>query len=211
MKTQQFRGLALAVGLSIWGMAAAAESITVAGGCFWCVESDFDSVSGVTSTVSGYTGGTSDNPTYKAVSAGRGGHYEAVKIEFDPSTVSLRTLLDKYWRSVDPTDANGQFCDRGPSYRTALFVDGERQRATAEASKAAAAKALGMEIVTPIIDAGKFYRAEDRHQDYYLGDKTVITRFGFIRQSEAYKRYREACGRDKRVKQLWGSQAAFLH
>ena len=206
------RRLAIAAGLSLWGTiaVAATESIIVAGGCFWCVESDFDSVNGVKVTTSGYTGGTLKNPTYGAVTAGNSGHYEAVKIEFDPARVSLRTLLDKFWRSVDPTDAGGQFCDRGSSYRTAIFVNSSSQRRHAEASKKAAENALGMNIVTPIVDAAKFYRAEDKHQDYYLGSKRVFTRFGLIKQSDAYKRYREACGRDQRVKQLWGSEAAFL-
>ena len=205
--------LALAAGLSLWGTiaVAATESIIVAGGCFWCVESDFDSVNGVKATTSGYTGGTQKNPTYGTVTSGKSGHYESVKIDFDPARVSVRTLLDKFWRSVDPTDAGGQFCDRGSSYRTAIFVNGSTQRKHAEASKAAAERALGMKIVTPIVDAAEFYRAEDRHQDYYLGSNRVLTRFGVIKQSDAYKRYREACGRDQRVRQLWGSEAAFLH
>ena len=205
--------IAFVAGLAVWGSAAAAdeETIIVAGGCFWCVESDFDSVNGVRATTSGYTGGKTENPTYKAVSAGRGGHYEAVKIEFDSSKVSLRELLDKFWRSVDPTDDGGQFCDRGPSYRTAVFVSNNRQRKIAEESKQAAAAALGQSIVTPIIDSGRFYDAEDRHQNYHLGQKNVITRFGIIKQSDAYKRYRKACGRDQRVRELWGSAAAFAH
>ncbi len=189
---------------------AATESIIFAGGCFWCVESDFDSVNGVTATTSGYTGGTTANPTYKSVSSGRGGHYEAVKVDFDPSVVSLRTLLDKFWRSVDVTDDGGQFCDRGHSYRTAVFVSGDDQRRQASASKAEAEQALGLPFATPILDSGTFHRAEDRHQDYYLGTNRVITRFGVIKQSEAYKRYRKACGRDKRVKELWGDEAAFV-
>ena len=189
--------------------AVMADTIVVAGGCFWCVESDFDSVQGVTSTISGYTGGTTAEPTYKTVTSGDSGHYEAVKIDFDPNVVSLRTLLDKFWRSVDVTDDGGQFCDRGSSYRTAVFVNNNEQRRQATASKVAAEKALGQTIVTPILDAGPFYRAEDRHQNYYLGDNLVITRFGVIKQSEAYKRYRKGCGRDKRVKEIWGSQAAF--
>ena len=207
------RHLAAAAGLSLFFGAAqaATESIILAGGCFWCVESDFDSVNGVTETTSGYTGGTTANPTYKSVSSGVGGHYEAVRIEFDPSAVSLRTLLDKFWRSVDVTDDGGQFCDRGHSYRTAVFVSGSGQRRQASASKAAAEKSLGIPFVTPILDARTFYRAEDRHQDYHLGQNRVITRFGIIKQSEAYKRYREACGRDRRVRELWGSEAAFAH
>lgn len=190
---------------------AATESIILAGGCFWCVESDFDSVDGVTATTSGYTGGTTANPTYKSVTAGRGGHYEAVKVEFDPSIVSLKTILDKFWRSVDVTDAGGQFCDRGNSYRTAVFVSNNEQQSIAASSKASAEKVLGTAFVTPILKAGEFYDAEDRHQDYYLGQNRVITRFGIITQADAYKRYRKGCGRDKRVKELWGNEAAFIN
>lgn len=200
-------GLALAVGTA----SAATQSIVIAGGCFWCVESDFDSVDGVIETTSGYTGGTSKDPDYKAVSSGKGGHYEAVRIDFDPDRVTLRTLLDKFFRSVDPTDPGGQFCDRGKSYRTAIFVSDEGQQTVAEASRSAAEAALGMDIVTPIEPAGPFYKAEARHQDYYLGQNRVITRFGVIKQADAYKRYRKACGRDQRVKELWGDQAAFAH
>ena len=191
--------------------AAETESVILAGGCFWCVESDFDTVNGVTATTSGYTGGSQNNPTYKSVTSGNSGHYEAVKIDFDPNVVSLRELVDKFWRSVDPTDPGGQFCDRGSSYRTAVFAADEGQRKDATASKKQAEEALGMRFATPILDATKFFPAEDYHQDYYLGTKRVITRFGIIKQSEAYKRYRKACGRDARVKQLWGDQAAFAH
>lgn len=202
----------MAAALSLFLAAAhgvTADTIILAGGCFWCVESDFDSVDGVTSTISGYTGGTVDNPTYKIVTSGKSGHYEAVQITFDPNVVTLRDLLDKFWRSVDVTDDGGQFCDRGASYRTAIFTKSDDQRRQANASKADAEKALGQRIVTPILDVQEFYPAEDRHQNYHLGDKLVITRFGVIRQSEAYKRYRKGCGRDRRVRELWGDQAAF--
>ncbi len=191
--------------------AAEKEAAVFAGGCFWCVESDYDTVEGVHSTVSGYTGGTTKNPTYKQVTRGRTGHYEAVKLEYDPDVVSYRMLVDLFFRSVDPTDAGGQFCDRGESYRTAVFVMNDAQRAIAMASLNEAQADLGQQIVTPILDASVFYPAEDYHQDYYLGKKLVLTRFGLVQQSDAYKRYRKACGRDARVKELWGSDSAFIH
>jgi peptide-methionine (S)-S-oxide reductase len=192
-------------------IAAETETLTVAGGCFWCVESDFESVAGVTEVVSGYTGGTVENPTYKQVTRGGTGHYEAVQIMFDPSKVSRDSLLEKFFRSVDPTDAGGQFCDRGDSYRTAIFVSNKAQMTSAENAKADAATALNQEIATPILPAAPFYEAESYHQDYYKGTKITLTRFGPKRQSEAYKAYRNACGRDQRVKQLWGGDAPFVH
>ncbi len=190
---------------------AATETAVVAGGCFWCVESDFESVPGVKSVVSGFTGGTVKNPTYKQVTKGGTGHYEAVEIRFDPAKISYGQIIDLFFRSVDPTDAGGQFCDRGDSYRTAIFVKDAAQRAAAEKAKADAMSALGRKIVTPIVNAGPFYKAEAYHQDYYKGNDLILTRRGPKRQSEAYKFYRDACGRDKRVKQLWGSAAAFTH
>jgi len=189
--------------------AAEAETLTVAGGCFWCVESDFESVPGVIGAVSGYTGGSKSNPTYDQVSKGGTGHYEAVQITFDPTRVSRETLLNMFFRSVDPTDAGGQFCDRGDSYRTAIFVSNNGEKTKAEAAKAAAQAALGQTVVTPILQESTFYPAEEYHQDYYKGDKLVLTRFGPKRQKNAYKAYRKACGRDARVKQLWGSDAPF--
>jgi peptide-methionine (S)-S-oxide reductase len=185
------------------------ETLTVAGGCFWCVESDFESVPGVQEVVSGYTGGTLEQPTYKQVVRGGTGHYEAVQIHFDPSVVTRAQLLQMFFRSVDPTDAGGQFCDRGDSYRTAIFVSTPAENAQAEAAKAQAARALKQKIVTPVLPLGPFYQAEKYHQDYYKGSKIVLTRFGPIKQSKAYKRYREACGRDQRVQQLWGKDAPF--
>ncbi len=189
--------------------AAGTETLTVAGGCFWCVESDFESVPGVTGAVSGFTGGKTANPTYDQVSKGGSGHYEAVQITFDPSRVSREILLNMFFRSVDPTDAGGQFCDRGNSYRTAIFVSDAGEKALAQRAKANAQRALGQTVVTPILQAGAFYPAEAYHQDYYKGEKIVFTRFGPKRQKNAYKAYRKACGRDARVKQLWGGDAPF--
>lgn len=189
--------------------AQSTEVLTVAGGCFWCVESDFESVPGVVEAVSGYTGGKVANPTYKNVTRGGSGHYEAVQIIFDPSKVSRERLLEMFFRSVDPTDAGGQFCDRGESYRTAVFVSNKAETALADRVKSEAQKALGQKIVTPVLPAKTFYKAEDYHQDYYKGNSLVFTRFGPKRQAEAYKRYRQACGRDARVAQLWGDAAPF--
>ena len=164
---------------------------------------------GVISAVSGYTGGTVANPTYKQVSRGGTGHYEAVRITFDPDRVSRAELFRLFFRSVDPTDAGGQFCDRGDSYRTAIFVSDKGESAIAEQARAEAKAALGRKIVTPILPEGAFYPAEAYHQDYYKGSGLVLTRGGPKRQSSAYKFYREACGRDARVRQLWGSDAPF--
>jgi len=189
--------------------AGSTEVLTVAGGCFWCVESDFESVSGVREVISGYTGGSLKNPSYEDVTAGGTGHFEAVQIQFEPARISREDLLSMFFRSVDPTDAGGQFCDRGKSYRTAIFVANATERKHAENAKAEAQAALGKKVVTPILSLAKFYKAEDYHQDYYKGTKLIVTRFGPKRQSEAYKRYRKGCGRDARVKQLWGSAALF--
>ncbi len=200
--------LALAATLGL-AAPAAADEIVVAGGCFWCVEHDFERVRGVSEAVSGYTGGNTASPTYKQVTSGRTGHYEAVRIDYDAARISARQLYDMFFRSVDPTDAGGQFCDRGDSYRTAIFVGSDADRRAAEAAKAAAEAALGQTIVTPILPLADFYDAEDDHQDYAKGTGRVLTRFGWITQADAYKRYRDACGRDQRVKELWGDAAPF--
>lgn len=184
----------------------ATEKAIVAGGCFWCVEADFEKVAGVTAVVSGYSGGTLQNPTYD----NHEGHYEAVEITFDPTRISYAELIAKFLRSVDVTDAGGQFCDRGNAYRTAIFVRNADQRKAAQAAVAEAEAALGQSIVTPVLDARTFWKAEDYHQDYYKGSGFVLTRNGPKRQSNAYKFYREACGRDARVKAVWGDQA-FSH
>ena len=191
------------------GKAAELETLTVAGGCFWCVEADFEKVKGVKTAVSGFMGGTVDNPTYKQVTKGGTGHYEVVQITFDPSIVTRDTILSLFFRSVDPTDAGGQFCDRGESYRTAVFTGSAAQKAAAEKAKTNAQRDLGQTVVTPVLPAGKFYPADAYHQDYYKGTQLVITRFGPKRQASAYKAYRKACGRDARVKELWGNDAPF--
>lgn len=202
----------IGAGAMLQGTAAEARDIqtaVVAGGCFWCVESDFESVNGVSGVVSGYTGGTTANPTYKTLKGT--GHYEAVEITYDADVVSYAQLLNAFFRSVDPTDAGGQFCDRGDTYRTAVFVSNAGEQATAQAALAAAQRDLGRTIVTPILSAATFYPAEDYHQDYYLGTNRVVTRGGVKTQADAYKFYRDGCGRDARVKQLWGSAAPFVN
>lgn len=192
--------------------AAAQDNVlTVAGGCFWCVEADFESVAGVREVISGYTGGTVPNPSYDQVTRGDTGHYEAVQIHFNPMRITRQDLLKLFFRSVDPTDAGGQFCDRGSSYRTAIFVSTPEEQQQAQAARASAEQALGRKVVTPILQAAPFYEAEEYHQDYYRGNKLILTRFGPKRQSEAYKLYRKSCGRDERIKALWGDTAPFVN
>ncbi len=173
--------------------AQSTEKAIFAGGCFWCVESDFDKVDGVTATVSGYTGGENDNPTYQDHS--RFNHREAVEITFDPSRVSYEDLLRIFFRSVDPPDDGGQFCDRGFSYTTAIYALDAGQRAAAEAAKAEADGVLDDPVVTPIEAAATFWPAEDYHQDYYTKNPV---RYSF---------YRNGCGRDRRIEEVWGDQA----
>lgn len=169
------------------------SEMIIAGGCFWCVESDFEKLDGVVEAVSGYTGGTLDNPDYKSVSYTETGHYEAAKVIFDSNIVTYRELVDHYWMTVDPTDARGQFCDKGSSYRTAIFAT-PAQMAEAQASRTniKETKPFAAEIVTPVLPAVTFYEAEDYHQDYYK------------KNSIRYKFYRNGCGRDKKLEQLWG-------
>lgn len=191
-----FPGLASAQG----GEAARHATATFAGGCFWCMEPPFDALEGVVSTTSGYIDGHTKNPTYQEVSSGRSGHAEAVQVVYDPDKVSFERLVDVFWRNIDPTDAGGQFCDRGSPYRPALFYHDEAQREVAERSRAALEKDRPFKeaIVTPIVAATTFYPAEEYHQDYYL--KNPIR----------YKYYRNGCGRDRRLNQLWGESGAAL-
>lgn len=187
---------------------AATDTLIVAGGCFWCVEADFEKVDGVIEVTSGYTGGRTKNPTYRDVTRGGTGHYEAVEISFDPSVVAVETLLHSFLRSVDPTDDGGQFCDRGESYRTAIFATPAQRSAANKAIKQAEAE-LGQKIVTPVLDRTVYYLAEDYHQNYYKVGTRVLTRFGYRKQSDVYYMYRDACGRDERVRDLWGDAAPF--
>lgn len=167
---------------------------TFAGGCFWCMEPPFDKLPGVLATTSGYMGGTKKNPTYEEVSAGATGHAEVVQVRYDPAKVSYERLLDVYWRNIDPTVKDRQFCDVGSQYRTTIFVHDDAQRRAAEASKAALEKVRPFKdpILTPIVAAGEFWPAEDYHQDYY------------VKNPIRYSYYRTGCGRDRRLKDLWG-------
>ncbi|OCW59016.1 peptide-methionine (S)-S-oxide reductase MsrA [Hoeflea olei] len=164
-----------------------------AGGCFWCVEKDFDHVAGVRETVSGYIGGKAGNPTYESHVAN--GDREAVEIRYDPAVVSYSRLLDIFFRTVDPTDGGGQFCDRGHSYTTAVYPVNAAQAAAAEAARAGAEKALGKPVVTEIAAPATFWPAEDYHQDFYK--KSPVR----------YTYYRKACGRNAAVEALWGDEA----
>ncbi|XOV87861.1 MAG: peptide-methionine (S)-S-oxide reductase MsrA [Pseudomonadota bacterium] len=175
--------------------AAAAEAKAIfAGGCFWCMEPPYDKLDGVLATTSGYVGGHKMNPTYQEVSAGRTGHTEAVEITYDPDKISYQQLLDVFWVNIDPLVENRQFCDRGSQYRTGIFYLDEEQKAQAEASKQAlvASGRFDAPIVTEITAAGRFYPAEDYHQDYYLKNPV------------RYRYYRYSCGRDQRLEELWG-------
>ncbi len=185
------------------------QTTVVAGGCFWCVESDFERVDGVIEVVSGFAGGDVANPSYREVVAGGTGHLEVVEITYDADRLPYDRLLHLFLRSVDPTDAGGQFCDRGFSYTTAIFTETEDQRRIATAALAQAEAELGQALVTPILDAAPFYPAEAYHQDYYRSDDLILTRFGPRRKSVAYGLYRDACGRDQRVLELWGDAAPF--
>ncbi|KMW58889.1 Peptide methionine sulfoxide reductase [Candidatus Rhodobacter oscarellae] len=205
-------GVAILLGFAVYcGQAKAGQTAkaVVAGGCFWCVEKDFESVSGVIEVVSGFAGGEVVNPTYKQVVRGGTGHIEAVEITYDPSKLSYDQLLHMFMRSIDPTDAGGQFCDRGHTYTTAIFVSNKAEQAAAEVAIAEAMLVLGKDIATVVREASTFYPAEAYHQDYYKQQDLVLTRFGPKTKANAYKRYRKACGRDARVKTLWGSAAPF--
>jgi peptide-methionine (S)-S-oxide reductase len=189
--------LGLALGVAALAQAAPAQGkkaeAIFAGGCFWCMEPPFDKIGGVLSTTSGYIGGTVTNPTYEQVSSGRSGHLEAVKIEYDPTKVSYEKLLEIFWVNIDPLDGRGQFCDKGEQYESAIFVLNNEQRQAAE--KSLANIHLDGKVQTSIRPAAEFYAAEEYHQDYYKKNPV------------RYNYYRWGCGRDKRLKQLWGEAA----
>jgi peptide-methionine (S)-S-oxide reductase len=188
--------LSLTTLLLLFATPALADKTLLAGGCFWCMESDFEKLEGVTDVVSGFTGGTLENPTYNG---NHEGHYEAVEITYDPTRVSYRQLLDYYWVNIDPFDDGGQFCDRGHSYLSAVFVANETERESAEQSKRkVAAMFPGEKVVTPILAASTFYPIkgdESYHQDFYK--KSPVR----------YKLYRWNCGRDQRLQEIWGARA----
>ncbi|RLQ89061.1 peptide-methionine (S)-S-oxide reductase MsrA [Notoacmeibacter ruber] len=201
--------LVLAIALPGAGFAtsALAETAIFAGGCFWCVESDFDKVPGVQETISGYIGGTTDNPTYKTY--GSGGHREAVKITYDAQKVSYDQLVDALLHSIDVTDDGGQFCDRGHGYSSAIYPLSAEQAKTAEEVKAQAEQQLGQTIVTPVeqpVSSADFTAAEDYHQNYYQKDDFKLSPGGLTAKA-AYKYYRAACGRDDRIRDVWGEEA----
>jgi peptide-methionine (S)-S-oxide reductase len=194
---------AAAIFLILGGLAYGAElspdgtppaKATFAGGCFWCMEPPYDELEGVISTISGYIGGTTKNPTYEQVSAGTTGHTEAVEITYDPRKVSYEKLLEIFWRNIDPLTANAQFCDSGSQYRSGVFYHDQTQKTLAEASKKRVQSRFKQPIVTEIVAASEFYLAEEYHQDYY---KKNPIRYNF---------YRYGCGRDKRLQELWGAQ-----
>ena len=177
---------------------ALADTAVFAGGCFWCMEKPFESLDGVASVVSGFSGGTVANPSYDEVSRKTTGHTEAVEVVYNPAVVPYDTLLQVYWHNVDPLDDGGQFCDRGSPYRPVIFVRTPAERAAAEATKAQLAERFGEPVKVPIQDAAPFYAAEDYHQDFY---RTNPVR---------YNSYRAGCRRDARLEQLWGDAAGHL-
>ena len=181
--------------------AAKKQTAIFAGGCFWCMEPPFEKLKGVISVTSGYTGGQKKNPTYEEVSSGRTGHAESVQIIFDPEKISYEKLLDVFWHNIDPTTPDRQFCDRGSQYRSAIFYLNEEQKRLALESKAALEKSKPFKepIVTEIQPAAQFYPAEEYHQDYY------------IKNPVQYNSYRTGCGRDRRLKELWGNSANSFH
>jgi peptide-methionine (S)-S-oxide reductase len=190
---KQIIGLLITTSMFFYAPLVSADKTVLAGGCFWCMESDFEKLPGVTEVISGFTGGTAENPTYNG---NHRGHYEAVEITYDPKKVTYQDLLDHYWVNIDPFDGRGQFCDKGPSYLSAIFVANEQQRQLAENSKQAVIDKFPDQIVvTPILDASTFYPIkgdESVHQDYYKNNP--------IR----YNAYRWSCGRDQRLNEIWG-------
>jgi peptide-methionine (S)-S-oxide reductase len=200
-----FLAITLALAATSGAAFARTEKAVVAGGCFWCVEADFEKVKGVTEVVSGFAGGAAANPTYDD----HEGHLEAAEITFDPAVISYDEVLRLFLRSIDVTDAGGQFCDRGASYKTAIFALDATQKAAAETAVAEAGAALGQEVVTPVKAATEFWPADEYHQDFWKSGDIIITRAGPKSKKNAYKFYRDACGRDARVKELWGAEAAF--
>jgi peptide-methionine (S)-S-oxide reductase len=200
--------IVLALGAWLWWTPGAADTqvvprvvdsneraiATFAGGCFWCLEPPFDALKGVESTISGYTGGKEANPTYAEVSSGKTGHVEAMQVTYDPRVVTYEQLLEVFWKNIDPLDPDGQFCDKGPQYTTAIFYAGDEQKKAAEASleKWKSSELFSKPIATRIVEASTFYPAEDYHQNYYKLNPM------------RYKFYRYSCGRDQRLEQVWG-------
>jgi peptide-methionine (S)-S-oxide reductase len=180
------------------GAAERSEAI-FAGGCFWCVEAAFEGQPGVLAVDSGFTGGSLKEPSYEQVSSGGTGHAESVRVLFDPQKTSYKVLLQVFWHNIDPFSAGGQFCDRGTQYRSAIFWLDEGQRRAAEESKRAVEQELKRQVVTEIVRAGEFWRAEEYHQDFYK------------KNPERYRMYRLGCGRDRRLREVWGDKAPAVH
>lgn len=199
--------LSLAASLAAGAPASTAQAETAifAGGCFWCVESDLEKLPGVRDVVSGYAGGKTQNPTYKNYE--HGGHREVVQVDFDETKISYAELTGIFLRTIDVTDSGGQFCDRGFGYSTALYPRNDEQTSAAKREVEKANKVLGGKVVTPIELPALFWPAEGFHQGYYKSKTRTLTRFGYITRAKAYKGYRKACGRDARVKSVWGSEA----
>ena len=188
-------------------MAKDVQTAVFAGGCFWCVESDMDEINGVLSTTSGFTGGSVANPSYKDVTKGGTGHRESVQVSFDADVIAYEDLARRFLRTVDVTDAGGQFCDRGLQYSTAIFATTPEQATVAQDLVNEAASELGTDVATVVELAGPFYEADGYHQDYHTQKSIILTRFGPLTKATAYKKYRNACGRDARVKEVWGAAA----
>lgn len=182
--------------VSLFSAAAVADKTVLAGGCFWCMEKDFEALEGVSEAISGFIGGTAENPTYRGDHTG---HYEAVEITYDPDVVSYQDLLDHFWVNIDPFDGQGQFCDKGSEYLSAIFVANDEEKALAEKSKKLVMEQFSSQtVVTPILVASEFFPIKGKemhHQDFYK------------KSPGRYKAYRWGCGRDKRLKQIWGAQA----
>lgn len=189
-------GMLILVSVSLVSALASADKTVLAGGCFWCMEKDFEELEGVTDVVSGFTGGTAQNPTYNGDHTG---HYEAVEISYDPDIVSYEDILQHFWVNIDPFDDRGQFCDKGPSYLSAIFVADESERQIAEKTRAHVVERFsGKTVITPVLDSATFFPIKGReigHQDFYKKNPL------------RYKAYRWNCGRDKRLKQIWGDDS----
>lgn len=176
-------------------MAGQPKEAVFAGGCFWCLEAPFDALDGVVETTSGYTGGKTVRPTYEEVSSGQSGHVEAVRVVYDEEKITFDELLTVFWRNIDPTDPGGQFCDRGPQYRAAVFFANDNEKRVAEQSRERLQTEHGIAVVTELLPRAEFFPAEEYHQDYYRKNPL------------RYHFYRQGCGRDVRLKQIWGEQA----
>ncbi|MEX1245927.1 MAG: peptide-methionine (S)-S-oxide reductase MsrA [Thermoanaerobaculia bacterium] len=196
MKSTRAIGLTAVTLLLLAGALHAKPAKAVfAGGCFWCMEGPFEKLPGVSGVISGYSGGARPNPTYEEVGSGGTGHAESVEVIYDPARVSYEKLLEVFWHNIDPLSANGQFCDRGEQYRSIVFYGNENERRLAEESKKKVEQRLNAKVVTEIVPAAAFYRAEEYHQDY---SRKNPLRYGF---------YRKSCGRDARLAELWGADA----